>query len=239
MKIRPLPDIDLARIAPMQRDQKYRSLFAFKEGRPPYSYEAVRRCSFDIYNIQPEMFGPAERTAWSVIDHDIAKFAKKEEAIIANRNVARSLYNFSSEHDLIGKEIDLFPMKIGGGRRIVIWNSVLLNMDGRLLVPFLDPRKSKGLSELGLKFAFSVMHEHIREADPDFDKVVFGVFKFPAEKSGSRKAQLVLEDDFGKFSFDQLDEMVAETYEIWIEVCEEREEEVRKSSGGSYGPLFR
>ena len=41
------------------------------------------------------------------------------------------------------------------------------------------------------------------------------------------------------FGFDQLDQMVRETYDIWREVSEAREDEVRrKAAGGGHGPLF-
>ena len=63
--MRPLPDIDLARIAPQRDDQKRRSLEQMRGGRPPFSYKPVRTCFDDIFNIQPGLdFGTAElRTA--------------------------------------------------------------------------------------------------------------------------------------------------------------------------------
>ena len=40
------------------------------------------------------------------------------------------------------------------------------------------------------------------------------------------------------FSLDEMEAMVATTYELWREVCEEREMEMRREAGGMRGSLI-
>lgn len=74
MTIRPLPDIDLARIAPQPTDMKRKSLEQMRGGRPPFSYKPLRSCYDDIFNIQPDLdFGAAAVTPWATIEKALAK----------------------------------------------------------------------------------------------------------------------------------------------------------------------
>jgi hypothetical protein len=40
------------------------------------------------------------------------------------------------------------------------------------------------------------------------------------------------------FAFDDLDEMVRETYELWQEVCEDRAADLRRKAAGGKGDGF-
>ena len=60
MKIRRLPEIDLARIAPLQAGERRRQLEQHKAGRPPFSYDPLRQTIHDVINVTPDLFGPAE-----------------------------------------------------------------------------------------------------------------------------------------------------------------------------------
>ena len=57
MKIRRLSEIDLARIGPLDREEKLNRLRMLKVGRPPHTYNPFRASLGDILNLQPEMFG--------------------------------------------------------------------------------------------------------------------------------------------------------------------------------------
>jgi hypothetical protein len=39
------------------------------------------------------------------------------------------------------------------------------------------------------------------------------------------------------FTFDELDQMVRDTYEMWQDVCEQRAAETRRKAGGKSGGL--
>ena len=121
-------------------------------------------------------------------------------------------------------------MPIGTDQKVVYWHSLILNIGGRPLVPFLDPRRlTTRLSREGLRFVFSMMHERTRAADPDFADALMGIYQFSVPKTGPRIPNLLTDEGVRLFSFEELDIMVRETYAIWQEVWEERVERVRRS----------
>ena len=79
------------------------------------------------------------------------------------------------------------------------------------------------------------MHERIRAADPDFSEVALGIFQFSLSEKGPRVPILYTDLGVTLFTFEELDQMVRETYEIWREVCEERAAEMRRRAGGKGG----
>ena len=77
------------------------------------------------------------------------------------------------------------------------------------------------------------MNERIRVPDPDFDGARLLVLQFGKTDEGKRPPRIFDSADSGLFSFDELNEMIDETYRLWIEVLAEREEDVRKKPTGS------
>lgn len=237
MKTRPLPDTDLARIAPLPTNQKRNALDALRLGHPPYRYTPVRGSFSDILNLAAGMFDPG-RVPFEKIAAEIRRKSRNDQEEEANLRVAKGLYDFVTAHDLRGRRHDFYPLAIGVGASVVYWHSAILLVDGHPLIPFFDPRRSKLLTSLGRQFAFSMMHQRIREGSPDFKDVRFGIFQFEKTDEGPRPPQLHTDVGVALFSLDQLEQMVAETYEIWREVCEGREAEMRRRGGGGGGTLL-
>jgi len=237
VKTRPLPDTDLARIAPLPTDQKRNALEALHLGRPPYRYTPVRASFSDILNLEAGMFDPG-RVPFDKIKAEIRKKSWNDQEEAANVRVAEGLYDFVTAHKLRGRRHDFSPFAIGVGASVVYWHSAILLVDGQPLIPFFDPRRSKLLTSLGRQFAFSMMHQRIREGSPDFEEVRFGIFQFEKTAKGPRPPQLHTDLGVKLFSLDQLERMVAETYKIWREVCEGREAEMRRRGGGGGGTLL-
>lgn len=82
------------------------------------------------------------------------------------------------------------------------------------------------------------MHERIRVLYPDMENVGFGVFQFRNGDSDERVVRLHMDDGVPLYSFEELDEMVRETYAIWDEVLNEREVEARRRASGTRGSLL-
>ena len=77
------------------------------------------------------------------------------------------------------------------------------------------------------------MHERIRAVDPDtFGEVALGIISFAAGDNDCRVARLDTDAGVALYSFEELDGMVRETYELWQQVLNEREEEVRRRASG-------
>ena len=240
MKIRPLPGLDLARIAPLPTDQKRNALRQMKAGRPPYSYDPTRRSLLEILNVDAGPLGMVPRAPWSQIAAEIAKRARNDDEEMANIAVAEALYAFANDHKVVGMRQNFFPLAVGLSGKVSYWVQAVIAVDGRSLVPFIDPRRAKRLTKEGLRFAFSVMHERIRAADPDFADVELGIIQLGAQVQGKtvvRIPKLHTASDFKLFDFDEIDDMVRETYDMWYSILAEREAEARGKGTGTVGPL--
>jgi len=227
-----LPEIDLARIAPLPTDQKRRALEQLRVGHPPYSYAPVRNSLSDLLNVQAALVGSLPRTPWDKIVETIRRKSRSDEEQVANLRVAEGLFDYAEENRVFGRRHEISPLQLGVGTKVVFWHPVVLTIAKRPLVPFFDPRRAKSLTVQGRRFVFSMMHERIRAADPDFAEVALAVVQFALSDKGPRVPTIFTDESIALFSFDELDQMVRETYELWREVCEERAAEVRRRAGG-------
>lgn len=227
---RSLPEIDLARIAPLPVAEKRRALEQMKLGWPPYSYNPMRASNLDILNVSLGPLVEVPRTPWMPIASDITRRCHGDaDAIAANLRAGEGLYNFATEFELVGRRHEFYSLAIGLSEKVSYWSPVVIALDRRPVVPFIDPRRTKKLTSDGRRFVFSMMNEHIRIPDPDFSDVRLAVFQFENTKVGVRPVAPYFDDDLKLWTLAELDEMVRETYEIWREVLEGREEEARRA----------
>lgn len=227
-----LPEIDLATFAPLPADQKRKALEGFKQGTPPWSYKPVRQSFPDLLNLDMGLFGSPPPVLFEHIAEAIranSRFPKEAEA---NISVAAALYNQRWR----GRQQNFPAMGTTIGQRLTYWTPVVLGIDGCPVIPFFNPRR-KPLPPHGQRFVFSMMHEQIRVADPDYAEVAFCICHFPTQKTGERVLRPTFDAGVALYSFDELQAMVAETYAIWAEVWVGRVEETRRCGGGSGGGL--
>jgi hypothetical protein len=218
-----LPDIDLARIAPLTQDQKLRALEAFRVSHPPYRYVPLRKSLAEILNVQTGFLTPVERPSFSRIARAIAAESRSSEELTANLRVAQALYDYAITGRLEGRSLELFPLSIGAGTKLVFWHSFLVVKEGEPMIPFFDPRRTTTrLTAQARRFVFSTMHERIRASDPDFAEVKLAIFQFTAPEKGPRVPIMHTDQGLTLFSFEELGAMVAETYEIWTDVYARR-----------------
>ncbi|WP_371418911.1 hypothetical protein [Agrobacterium sp. ICMP 6402] len=231
-----LHDTDLARIAPLPDDMKRSQLMQMKGGFSPFSYKPVTTCYPDIFNVQSGMFGASPATPWKQIQAQVIRASRLGDEQRNNLQVAKALYEFASNAGAIARRHDFFPMHIGVGKKVSFWLPMVLAVDEQPHAIFIDPRRSKGLTELGRKFAFSMMHERIRAADADFAAINLGIIQFRDDKDDGRTVRLFTDHGVELFDFSELESMVSSTYRIWQEIHEEREVIRRKDTGT--GPLI-
>lgn len=240
MKTRLLPELDLARIAPLPADQKRLELKKLKLGHPPYSYGPSRSAIPDLLNIDAGPLGRVHRAKLSELEGVIGRRSKNDDERNANIAVARALYNFTTLNKIEGRRESFLPLAVGVSEKITFWCPAIFNVSGRPFAFFVDPRKTKKLTPKGRKFVFSAMHERIRVVDPDFADVELAILQLQTLAKGSEATRLVrqMNCDNNLYSFQELDDMVRETYEIWMQVQTERAEEAMKATGTA-GPLFK
>ncbi|MQB11706.1 hypothetical protein DXT96_17860 [Agrobacterium sp. ICMP 6402] len=216
----------------MKRSQ----LMQMKGGFSPFSYKPVTTCYPDIFNVQSGMFGASPATPWKQIQAQVIRASRLGDEQRNNLQVAKALYEFASNAGAIARRHDFFPMHIGVGKKVSFWLPMVLAVDEQPHAIFIDPRRSKGLTELGRKFAFSMMHERIRAADADFAAINLGIIQFRDDKDDGRTVRLFTDHGVELFDFSELESMVSSTYRIWQEIHEEREVIRRKDTGT--GPLI-
>lgn len=238
MKIPHLHNIDLARIAPLGLAQKWNQLRQIRQGFPPLTYAPLRESFHDIFNVQTPLLGFAGPTDLAKIEEKIKKKAKTDDEFEFNWQVAKGLRQFAGKNEIVAHKKEFSPLAIGMGKKVEYWLSFVLNFDSQAFVPFIDPRKTKRLTNNGRRFVFSMMDQRIRLVDPDFSNVRFGIFQFGEVSQGVRPPILYTDEGVPLYTFEELEEMVASTYQMWAEICAEREKDSRKKADGMSGPLI-
>lgn len=229
-----LPATDLARFAPLPTDRKWRELEGFKMGFPPYSYDHVRASFGDLLSLETPLFGSLGPVPYEHIATAIAsRCTRGEKEIEANLRVAAGLYELRWS----GRKQPFTAMPMTIGQKLTYCTPAVLAVEGRPVVAFFNPRRN-ALRPDSRRFVFSMMHEQIRVADPDYAGVGLCICHFTAPKSGPRRARPVFDTGVALYSFDELQAMVAETYAIWAEVWSGRVEETRRRGSGGLGGGF-
>lgn len=217
---------------------KRKSLEQMKGGFSTFSYKPVRACFFDIFNIQPDLdLGVADPTPWPKIEAELQKRSRSDEEFTFNRRVALGLHDFAASGRVFGRRHEFFPLSMGMGQKINLWLPIILAIDEQASAIFIEPRSNRGLNAEGRRFAFSMMHERIRAADEDFADVRLTIVQFGDPSDDRRAVRLHTDDKVDLYSREELEQMVASTYEMWREVLEERERKSRGSATGT-GPLI-
>ena len=192
----------------------------------------------DVLNVQSDLIGPVPRTPWEKIAQTIRKKSRSDNEEQANLRVAAGLFNFTEEKRIVGRHHDIYPLQLSIGTKVVFWQPTILRLENHAVIAFLDPRRVKRLTALGRRFVFSIMHERIRAADPDFANVLLAVVQFAMSAKGPREPTIFFDQGVELFTFDELDEMVRDTYELWVEVCEQRTADQRRRAAGGGGGLL-
>jgi hypothetical protein len=224
-----LSEIDLARIAPMNpmaREQALRSLGA--RGFP--YYKGVLLSLADTFNVEMNARFSTQPSSWPQVENFIRHNCAQKEAIIeSNVEIGRALFEWGAKHEITGVRNSFRPMALSpSAGTVAYWHDIILRIDGKLFVPFIDPRKANCLTPEGRRFVFSLQHTHIHE-NPDFANIGFVIFQFTNPKIGNREAISHFSDGCEFLDFKTLQSMVHETYSQFAAVIAARA--VRDATG--------
>lgn len=236
MKLRPLPGIDLARIAPLPTEQKKRALRSFRGGGGSWSYDPARAQIFNVFNPEnPLGIAPAHPSLNQILN-EVKKHCKSVAQEAACVEVTTLLYGWVQKNVPRSIEKPVPSMSLGTIGALRYWGNFAAVMDGRAVFPFFDHRRANGLTNTARRFVFSMMHEQIRVADPDFENASLLIVQFPQPKDEERIITLHFDDSAELFDLYLLQEMVEETYRLWAEILEERASEPpKRATGGLFG----
>lgn len=233
MKLRRLPETDLARIAPLAPDEKRRQLRSFNSGGGSWSYDPARKQNFNIANPINPLGLHSERPTIETIRKLVAAQCTcidQQDSCLEVVDLFDGWYRGSAT---IAVERQISSMPIGSLGLIRYWENFAAVINGRSTFIFVDYRREKHLTAIGRKFVFSMMHEHIRMTDPDFYDANLLILRFPQIDKNTRGIMPYFVDDADLFSLADLSSMIDETYKIWMEVLEERRTgEPKRAAGG-------
>ena len=211
----------------MSPDGRRRALGGMLAGRPPFSYNPLRKNLGDLLNMQFRMF-PSEDVPLAVVLEQVARAAKSEKERSANLEVAKLLYEGLRAEKFKASHEEFHRLSLGPGLSATYCSDLVLARAEDLVVSGFNFRRTP-LVGSGAKFAFSVMHEQSRALNEDLREARLALVQFPHPKRASRHISISYSDEGSLFTYDQLALMTAETYRVWYELQEAAEYEARRS----------
>jgi hypothetical protein len=232
MKLRRLPETDLANIAPLSRDQKRIMLRSFNSGGGSWSYDPARNQNFNIVNPANPLGLHSPAPSIDKIRKMVADASHCEIQKRSCLEVVELFYEWYGKSSTMAVERRIRPLPIGTLGLVQYCESFIALIDGRPTAIFLDYRRQKGLSRIGRKFAFSMMDQQIRVGDPDFPDARLLALAFPQNKQHPRRIVDYFDDGIDLYTLPELIALIEETYQIWFEVLNERRAEPPKRASG-------
>lgn len=231
MKIRRLPDTDLANIAVLPTDAKRSALERFRGGIPPYTYAPVRDNIPNLLTERMSLLADQIQPSWEMASKFISRQCKTIDECVANLAVGQGFHEFCKTEGVSAQRYTFPDLRAPFGHRAQFWLPRVFYLKEQVVLLFLDPRRKGGLSSEAKRLVVSVMHHRVRALLPDFADAELAVFQFRNCASGTRDVVPFFAGSTSLFEVDDIEQMIAETYEIWAEVSEGRAEEARRSSG--------
>lgn len=219
-------EIDLACIAPLPVEMKREALRKLKSFVPPLTFQPIRNTVQDLFDVRPNPFIAHQTTAWNHIEERIDSLSKTDAEAAANICAGAGLYRYRQENAIHGVAHQFTRMSLGHGT-LSYWSDVLLGIGDRHVIPFLDPRISGGLTPLGIRFVFSAMDLHLRRRNIQFRDYTLAIIRLSPPSYGRRNAIVHFDDGIDLFLYQEMKQMVRDTYDIWAEVLQERAKETR------------
>lgn len=211
----------------MEPALRRQELMQVKSGGGSGSYAPTREKLPDIVNRQSGTFS-SSRAPWSVVQEDIKRLSKSDKEEAMNLTAAKAIHDHCVVENIHARELDGFPLTFSMGLRLVCWSPALFIYDERMTVPFFDMRRKYFLTPEGVRFMFSVMHIALRENNPDYEGVSFEIKRLT--DSPARTIRTIAENGMQLFSYEALEEMVAQTQQLWLEVQQERQQQQRRDN---------
>jgi len=219
-----LPELDLARLSVLPVSLQYQELWGMTRDFVPDNYNPFRARQLDIFNVQAGPLALLSPTPPAQIMRDIAvqcRRSKKQRRM--NLKVARGACRFVAENKLEGERHDFLPLHLGAAGKVTYWLPMVVVIDGRPTVPFVNPRVGASLDPVSRRFVFSVMKERIRELGGDYADVRLAILEFEKVMThGVHKVLPYYDDGVDLYSFEDLEKMVKRVYETYAQVIIDR-----------------
>lgn len=239
MKIRRLPEIDLARFATISERPKLKeALWKFNQGGNPWSYDPVRSSTAEILGSVTPLYGKLRPTVWSEVRTQIKNLCRPiQDQIAANIEVGGALFDYGKEKNWSSANFDMGWLPINFDFSIRYWIDLVVEDNEGVFIPFFDHRRGGGISNsLSRQIVFSMQNVWVRERHPDLANARLAVVRFPTRKS-ARSVSVEFHKDTDLLSYEELDRRVRTVYEVWAEVLEEKSAVMKKTGTDGGNPF--
>lgn len=233
MNIPKISEITLAKNATEREEYQRADLARFMlPGGPRWGYRRLDRLIADVFSLGFPLTGVGSPTPFGVIERRLVQECKFERERICLLEAARALHQFVAREGITGRHQQFGKMYMGrAAGHLVYWAPMVLNVEGRPTVIFVDPRRSGRLSGNGIRFVLSMMNEHIRVNDPDYANVRLAVLQIEYVNNSSSRPFLSFDDGVSLFSLSELQSMVDRTYAIWHDLHRGQQSSGKSAAG--------
>lgn len=236
MKLRRLPEIDLALVAIIERVLKAQRLRSFNSGGGSWSYGPARQQVAEVFQCDNPLGLSVGSTSLSRILDLVRKACTRGEVQeSSNIEVTQLLHDWvdANVEQAVLKNIP--PVALGPLGAVDYCSNLIASIGGQPTILFFDHRRDNGLTAASRKFVFSMMHEQARVPFPELASARLCIVQF--RKIGKTRTVARYDHNEGElYSFDELSAMIEETYLIWEEVLKERRDAGnRPMDGGLFG----
>ena len=235
-----LSEIDLARAMNIPAGPALRAeMRTYNAGAGPWSYQPTRDSTADIVAAKTPLLGAMPPADWTQIARQVRTACKRgQHQIDANLLVSRILFASAREFSWAAVQEPMGSLSVGFGEHVRYWSDVVLEDKNGLFIPFIDHRRSRGLTRPEVRrIVFSMQHIGVRERNPDLSQARLAIIRFPP--SGSERGFAVhFHDGTDLLTYEDLDARVRDVYATWAQVCDERDAEKKSGTGGGGGGWF-
>ncbi|WP_420862436.1 hypothetical protein [Algirhabdus cladophorae] len=235
MTSRRLPETDIANICTLPENEQRFRLSAKRSFVPPYSLEHTRRNLSSLFGVKSPLCPDVEVDDRKTVEA-LMRCCKKESEALANANRASAIIDFRDAN--VGKSVvgAMRSHRVTLDNSICLTHSLALEIGGKGYIPFLDLRKTGNLSSRARDFVFSMNYHLLIDSDPTYENFGLLVLNYWEKSSSENGLTPYFFDGNPKYSYDDLSNMIARTYEIWLDILAERK---RQEPGkDTMGPLF-
>lgn len=170
----------------------------------------------DVFGLGFPLTGAGSPTPFRVIERTLAQKCRFEQQRTCLLTAAEALHQFIAREGITGRHRQFSKMYMGrAAGHLVYWSPMVLNVEGRPTVIFVDTRRSGRLSKNGIRFVLSMMNEHIRANDPDYANVRLAVLQIEYINNNTTELFFNFDDGVALFSLPELQSMIDRTYVIW------------------------
>jgi hypothetical protein len=240
VRIRRLSEIDLARLAAIvDQAELEHNLRRYNVGGGSWSYDPVRVSTSELVGAATPLLGFLPKITWEQVEKQIRSACTRGQSQVdANLLVGRVLFLAARRLDWSAVKFEMSSMPIGSGEAVKYWNDVVVEQEGRLLVPFFDHRRSGGVANAAIRqIVFSMQNIWIRGRYPDLAEATLAVVRFPPDGS-SRSIDIHMHNEADLLTYEELDARVRNVYTTWNVISTEKARTEGRKTGTGGGSLF-